>query len=161
VGGKLLGIVTTRDWDFVTDLHTPLSEVMTTDVETAEYDTITAEKAKQLLLASKRGKLPIVNGAGELLALATRALFKEDARVPQGGPASVAPDGRLLVGAAVGTRDADRERVAALRCAVLAGGCLVSACFAGCSSQGRARHRNQNLESWGCCGASSLPPASQ
>jgi hypothetical protein len=37
VGGKLLGIVTTRDWDFVTDLHTPLSEVMTTDVETAEY----------------------------------------------------------------------------------------------------------------------------
>lgn len=31
------------------------------------------------------------------------------------GPASVAPDGRLLVGAAVGTRQADRERVAALR----------------------------------------------
>lgn len=38
-----------------------------------------------LLKASKRGKLPIVNGAGELLALATRALFKEDARMPLGG----------------------------------------------------------------------------
>ncbi|KAL4854420.1 Inosine-5'-monophosphate dehydrogenase [Chlorella vulgaris] len=115
VGGKLLGMVTTRDWDFVTDLHTPLSEVMTADLETAEYDTITAEKAMQLLKASKRGKLPIVGAGGELLALATRALFREDARMPFGGPASVAPDGRLLVGAAVGTRDADRERVAALR----------------------------------------------
>ena len=37
VGGKLLGMATTRDWDFVTDLHTPLSEVMTTDLETAQY----------------------------------------------------------------------------------------------------------------------------
>lgn len=37
VGGKLLGIVTTRDWDFVADLHTPLSEVMTSDVQTAEF----------------------------------------------------------------------------------------------------------------------------
>jgi hypothetical protein len=39
----------------------------------------------QLLKASKRGKLPIVNAAGELLALATRALFREDARMPLGG----------------------------------------------------------------------------
>lgn len=37
VGGKLLGMVTTRDWDLVTDLHTPLSEIMTTDLETAQY----------------------------------------------------------------------------------------------------------------------------
>lgn len=37
------------------------------------------------LKASKRGKLPIVNGSGELLALATRALFKEDSRMPLGG----------------------------------------------------------------------------
>ncbi|PRW33277.1 IMP dehydrogenase [Chlorella sorokiniana] len=115
VGGKLLGIVTTRDWDFVTDLHTPLSEIMTSDIETAQYDTITVEKAIQLLKSTKRGKLPIVNGGGELVALATRALFKEDARMPFGGPASVAPDGRLLVGAAVGTREADKERLKALR----------------------------------------------
>ena len=37
VGGKLLGIVTTRDWDFVSDMHTPLSEIMTSDIETAQY----------------------------------------------------------------------------------------------------------------------------
>lgn len=162
MGGKLLGVVTTRDWDFITDLHTPLSEVMTADVETAQYgerlragrwhtgcslgfawlarclpessgarvrwpvaaaaapahaprwlvpsapecactctcthslhcaDTITAEKAMALLKASKRGKLPIVNGNGELLALATRALFREDARMPLGGETRLAIGG--------------------------------------------------------------------
>lgn len=36
VGGKLLGLVTTRDYDFVTNYSTPLSEVMTADLETAE-----------------------------------------------------------------------------------------------------------------------------
>ena len=37
VGGKLLGLVTSRDWDFVNDLHTPLGDIMTTDIETAQY----------------------------------------------------------------------------------------------------------------------------
>lgn len=35
LGGKLLGIVTTRDIDFVNDRLTSLSEVMTTDLITA------------------------------------------------------------------------------------------------------------------------------
>lgn len=115
VGGKLLGMATTRDWDFVTDLHTPLSEIMTTDLEVAQFDEITEQKAAELLRANKRGKLPIVNKAGELVALATRSMFREDTRLPKGGPHSVAPDGRLLVGAAVGTRESDKERIKALR----------------------------------------------
>ena len=36
LGGKLLGIVTTRDWDWAADMQAPLSEVMTRDVETAQ-----------------------------------------------------------------------------------------------------------------------------
>lgn len=36
LGGKLLGVVTTRDIDFVNDKLTPLSEVMTTDLITAK-----------------------------------------------------------------------------------------------------------------------------
>lgn len=115
LGGKLLGVVSTRDYDFITDLHTPLSEVMTTDPETALEDDVTEEVVLKRLQASKRGKLPIVNGNGELVALATRAIFKENVRFPQGGAPSTAPDGRLLVGAAVGTRDTDKDRVRALR----------------------------------------------
>lgn len=35
LGGKLLGVVTTRDIDFINDKLTPLAEVMTTDLVTA------------------------------------------------------------------------------------------------------------------------------
>ena len=35
LGGKLLGLVTTRDYDFLSDLSTPLGEVMTRDLRTA------------------------------------------------------------------------------------------------------------------------------
>eukprot|EP00887_Chlorella_sp_A99_P000477 scaffold17.g477.t1 len=117
VGGKLLGMATTRDWDFVADLHTPLSEIMTTDLEVAQFDEITEQKAAELLRANKRGKLPIVNKAGELVALATRSMFREDTRLPKGGPHSGTwrTYGRLLVGAAVGTRESDKERIKALR----------------------------------------------
>lgn len=76
---------------------------------------MTEEVVLKKLQQSKRGKLPIVNANGELVALATRAIFKENARSPKGGAPSIAPDGRLLVGAAVGTRDSDKERVKVLR----------------------------------------------
>lgn len=114
LGGKFLGIVTTRDFDFVTDLHTAVSELMTTDCLTISSDTGT-EAAFAALKASKRGKLPVLNANGELTGLATRAAFRDYSKHPKAGAASVAPDGRLLIGAAVGTRETDKERIRALR----------------------------------------------
>jgi IMP dehydrogenase/GMP reductase len=67
--------------------------------------------AMALLLKSKKGKLPLVNAAGELVALATRAHFKAMRGLPPQGAPAVAPDGRPRVGAAVGTRDDDKLRV--------------------------------------------------
>jgi IMP dehydrogenase len=67
-----------------------------------------------LLLKSKKGKLPLVNAAGELVALATREHFKAMRGLPPQGAPALAPDGRPRVGAAVGTRDDDRDRVARL-----------------------------------------------
>jgi hypothetical protein len=50
--------------------------------------------------------------------LASRAYFLEEQRLPRrGAAATVGPDGRLVVGVAVGTRDDDRRRVDALRAA--------------------------------------------
>lgn len=115
LGGKLLGVVSSRDYDFVTDVHTPLSEIMTTDVETLPSEAASQENAMERFKKSKHGKLPVVDAAGHLVALATRAVLRETSRFPSGGSPSVAPDGRLLVGAAVGTRESDRERVKALR----------------------------------------------
>ena len=52
-------------------------------------DTVTAESAIKQLRASKRGKLPIVDDEGRLVGLATRELFKADARLPGSGGACV------------------------------------------------------------------------
>lgn len=114
IGGKFLGIVTSRDFDFVNDYHTPVKELMTTDCLTVSEDA-GIEAALSALKASKRGKLPVLNAQGELTGLATRAAFRTSLRNPQAGPPSVAPDGRLLVGAAIGTRESDKERVKVLR----------------------------------------------
>mgnify|MGYP001059922867 CR=1 FL=1 len=45
VGGKLLGLVTSRDYDFVTKTLTPLADIMTTDLETADAGRLPATSA--------------------------------------------------------------------------------------------------------------------
>lgn len=70
--------------------------------------------AMALLVKHKKGKLPLVNAAGELVALATRAHFKASRGLPPQGAPALAPDGRPRVGAAIGTRDDDKARVARL-----------------------------------------------
>jgi hypothetical protein len=45
----------------------------------------TAESAMAALRASRRGKLPLVDGEGRLAGLATRTLFRDNARMPFGG----------------------------------------------------------------------------
>ncbi|KAG2447642.1 hypothetical protein HYH02_007560 [Chlamydomonas schloesseri] len=110
LGGKLLGVVTTRDIDFINDKLTPLAEVMTTDLVTAPEGT-SAEAAGALLKKIKKNKLPLVNAQGELVALATRGGFKDARNFPAPGAPSLDANGQLRCGAAVGTRDSDRERV--------------------------------------------------
>mmetsp|Transcript_47160 Transcript_47160/g.90038 ORF Transcript_47160/g.90038 Transcript_47160/m.90038 type:complete len:508 (+) Transcript_47160:63-1586(+) len=113
LGGKLLGIVCTRDYDLVKDRSTLLSDVMTTEVITLA-DSCTFEDATSLLKRTKKGKIPVVDEAGRVTGLATRAMLKQFASLPEPGPPSTDAAGRLRVGAAVGTRDADKARVAAL-----------------------------------------------
>lgn len=106
-GSKLVGIVTNRDIDFEKDHTKKLSEVMTTDLFTASKD-ITLSEANKLLRQSKKGKLPIVDENGNLISLMSRNDLLKNREFPH----STKDDKKQLrVGAAVSTRDADKERL--------------------------------------------------
>eukprot|EP00897_Mesotaenium_endlicherianum_P000182 jgi/Mesen1/10164/ME000076S09673 len=110
VGSHLLGVVSSRDTDFVVDRLTQVRELMTTDVTTAPHG-CSAEVAKKLLQESKRAFLPLVDEAGNLTGLVSRAELVKMLSFPALGEPSLGPDGKILVAAAIGTRDADRARL--------------------------------------------------
>jgi IMP dehydrogenase len=107
---RLVGIVTNRDIDFEPDRTRLLKEVMVRDLNTAPVGISLAE-ANQRLRESKRGKLPIVDEQGRLVSLVSRTDLKKNRDYPD---ACKDKRKQLRVGAAVSTRDVDRERIAGL-----------------------------------------------
>ncbi|KAL0577168.1 inosine-5'-monophosphate dehydrogenase [Marasmius crinis-equi] len=107
VGGKLIGIVTSRDIQF-RDPSTPLTEVMVTDLVTASQG-ITLLEANDILRDSKKGKLPIVDAQGRLVSLLARSDLLKNQSYPLASKDPVTK--QLYAAAAIGTRPADRDRL--------------------------------------------------
>jgi IMP dehydrogenase len=109
--GHLLGIITNRDMRFEMDHSRPVSEIMThAPLITAKIG-VSAEAALGLLRRNKLEKLPIVDGAGILRGLITIKDFNKTEKYPL---ATKDPDGRLVVGAAVGVGEESYARAMTL-----------------------------------------------
>mmetsp|Transcript_28487 Transcript_28487/g.61403 ORF Transcript_28487/g.61403 Transcript_28487/m.61403 type:complete len:510 (-) Transcript_28487:197-1726(-) len=110
MGSRMVGIVCYRDVDYLEDRETKLQEVMTTELFTAPEGVSLAE-ANEMMRQSKKGKLPVVNKAGEIVSLISRTDIKKSRDFPY---ASKDKNKQLLCAASIGTRIDDRVRCKAL-----------------------------------------------
>jgi len=107
---KLLGIITNRDVRFVTNKKSMVKEYMTKKVITIQKNQST-NHAKKLLHENRIEKLVVVDNQKRCIGLITVKDIQRSERYPS----SVRDkNGRLLVGAAVGTKIDDLERAIAL-----------------------------------------------
>jgi len=112
---KLLGIVTSRDVDFLrneADMSRLLRDVMTTDLVTAQQEGLSLSMANQILKQSKKGKLPIVDANGHLKSLLARSDLIKTRDYPWASKKTSSK--QLIVAAAISTHVEDRMRLEAL-----------------------------------------------
>ncbi len=110
-GDKLAGIVTNRDVRFVTDMATPVSEVMTSRNLITVPEGIGDEEAKRHLHQNRIEKLLVVDTDDKLIGLIT---IKDIEKVKKYPNACKDDKGRLRVGAAVGVGQDGLARAEAL-----------------------------------------------
>ncbi|KAL5972470.1 hypothetical protein ACLOJK_039274 [Asimina triloba] len=106
---KLLGVVSKSDWEGLKDKDTPLSQYMSRSPFSAP-SRYSFEQAAGVLAAQKLEYLPLVSD-GEVVDLVTNADVERIRGLPKLGLPSLGADGEFMVGAAVGTREEDKQRL--------------------------------------------------
>ncbi|XP_011014409.1 PREDICTED: inosine-5'-monophosphate dehydrogenase 2-like [Populus euphratica] len=108
---KLLGYVAKSDWLGLKDKEIKLGEVMHTDANVCvpwDYDlTQIDEKLKE----EGRGFVVVEKEGGEVVDAVTKEEVERLKGYPKLGKGTVGSDGRWMVGAAIGTRESDKERL--------------------------------------------------
>ncbi len=110
-GGKLVGIITNRDLRFENDPNKKIEDAMTKDNLVTAPEGTTLEEAEKILKQRKIEKLPIVDKDYNLKGLIT---IKDIEKIIQYPQSAKDHQGRLLVGAAIGTTEDTLDRVKAL-----------------------------------------------
>lgn len=107
---KVVGIVTQRDVILENDPQKTLNRIMTKKVMTEKYG-ISLGEARNFFKRFKYEKLPLVDSEGRIKALITIRDMQKSIQYPN---ATKDKKGRLLVGAAIGVKEEDLDRAAAL-----------------------------------------------
>lgn len=108
VGSKLLGIITSRDFQFLEDDSMKVKDVMTTELVTGKAG-ITLSEGNEILKTTKKGKLLITDDNGNLVSMLSRTDLMKNQNYPLASKSATTK--QLLCGAAIGTIDADKERL--------------------------------------------------
>ena len=107
---RLVGIITTRDLLSEDDDAKPVTRVMHRDVISAAPET-TSDEAMTILHAQRIEKLPLVDLQGRVVGLITQKDLLKNEQFPK---ATKDSRGRLAVGAAIGVKERELERVECL-----------------------------------------------
>lgn len=107
----LIGILTNRDIRYQSDMSMPVTEIMTKENLVTSNIKTSLDDAKEILLANKIEKLPIVDSKNRLIGLIT---IKDIDNVIAYPVSSKDFRGRLRVGAAIGVGKESIERAEAL-----------------------------------------------
>jgi IMP dehydrogenase len=108
--GKLMGVITDKDFDGRYDTELKVADRMRTDMQVG-VNISDLKEANRLMISYGRGFLPIVSSQGTLKAV----VFKKDLDKHISHPnATIDTQKRLRVGAAISTHEEDRERIEAL-----------------------------------------------
>ncbi|KAI3851086.1 hypothetical protein MKX03_001089 [Papaver bracteatum] len=108
---KMLGVVGKSDWEKLTDKETPLSDFMFKSPFSAP-SSYTFGQAASVLASQKLDYLPLVSESdGEVVDLFTKGDVDRIQGFPKLGLPSLGKDGNFMVGAAIGTREQDKERL--------------------------------------------------
>ncbi|KAL6998862.1 IMP dehydrogenase [Sarracenia purpurea var. burkii] len=108
---KLLGAVTKYDWEALDDKEAIVSGYMIKSPVSAPHD-YDFEEVAAYLAAKNLDFVPLVREKdGEVVNVVTAADVERIQGFPKRGMPSIGPKGEFMVGAAIGTRESDKERL--------------------------------------------------
>ncbi|CAH1829345.1 unnamed protein product [Saccharomyces cerevisiae] len=105
---KLVGVITSRDIQFVEDNSLLVQDVMTKNPVTGAQG-ITLSEGNEILKKIKKGRLLVVDEKGNLVSMLSRTDLMKNQNYPLASKS--ANTKQLLCGASIGTMDADKERL--------------------------------------------------
>ncbi|KAI3703328.1 hypothetical protein L1987_73307 [Smallanthus sonchifolius] len=107
---KLLGFVDKSIWECLADKEARVSSYMEKNVVTLP-NSYNIEDVAGYLAAKDLDFVPLVSGEGEVVDVVSKADVERIRGFPKLGLPSVGEDGEFLVGASIGTRESDKERL--------------------------------------------------